>query len=290
VSFISDVESVRVEGEAAFDKKVQVTAGICWQHWVSAAILLILFGPTIHWLWTRWTISVWSNAHGLFVPFLVAYLFQDILRHDTSDEPEASPLGFLFLGAGLSCLVADSIIGTELLAAFGMIVCLPGLSLLLLGRRRTAVLKFPLLLAFFMLPIPAAAVARVHLVLRDLSARGAEQIVSLFGLPVVREGTVLSLPTGDIAIADACSGFSTLYAAVTLSLVLAYWQDSSPRRWIIVASAVPLSIFFNMLRCAGLAGLVSSQGMWTLQTQLHVLSGMISFAAVLLILMWISRR
>jgi exosortase len=284
------LQSVRGDRKDAFAGRARVTAGISWQHWAAGALFLILFGPTIHWLWNRWTISIWNNAHGLFVPFLVGYLIQDVLRRDTSEEAEASPLGFFFLGAGLSCLVADSVMGTQLLAAFGMILCLPGLSLLLLGRRRTMALAFPLLLAFLMLPIPAAAVTRLHLVLRHLSAGGAEQIVSLLGIPAFREGTTLFLPAGNLRVADACSGFSTLYAAVTLSLLLAYWHQSRWKGWIIIATAFPLAIFCNILRCAGLAVVVNMQGPWVLDTQLHVLSGIISFAATLAALVWISRR
>jgi hypothetical protein len=70
--------------------------------------------------------SVWHNAHGLMVPFVVAYLIRDKLLNDPTETLESSPLGFLFLILGLLCLTADSVVGTQLLAAFGMLLCLPG--------------------------------------------------------------------------------------------------------------------------------------------------------------------
>ena len=42
----------------------------------SAALIgfALVFGPTVVWLWHRWTISIWYNGHGMFVPLVVAYL------------------------------------------------------------------------------------------------------------------------------------------------------------------------------------------------------------------------
>ncbi len=230
--------------------------------------------------------SIWHNAHGLMVPFVVAYLIRDELLNDPIETLESSRLGFLFLILGLLCLTADSVVGTQLLAAFGMLLCLPGLSLLFLGVRRTKALAFPLLLAFFMLPIPAAAVEPIHLLLRKISAVGAEHIVSVLGIPVIRENTLLVLSEGNVQIADACSGFSTLYGAVTISLVLAYWSRSPRKRWGVVLAAAPLAIFFNIQRCAALALLVHSQGLAVLETPLHVLSGLVSFGLTGLALIW----
>ena len=256
-------------------------------HWAIGALCILVFAPTVMWLWERWTMSVWHNAHGLMVPFVVAYLIRDKLLNDPTETLESSRLGFLFLILGLLCVTADSVVGTQLLAAFGMLLCLPGLSLLFLGVHRTKAIAFPLLLAFFMLPIPAAAVEPIHLLLRKISAVGAEHIVSLLEIPVIRENTLLILSEGNVQIADACSGFSTLYGAVTISLVLAYWSYSPRKRWEVILAAAPLAIFFNILRCTALALLVHSQGLSILETPLHVLSGIVSFGLTGLALIWI---
>ena len=46
-------------------------------------------------------------------------------------------------------------IRSELMSAVGLVLILPGLSLLLLGARRTRLSALPLLIAAMMLPIPA---------------------------------------------------------------------------------------------------------------------------------------
>lgn len=248
-------------------------------HAVWILLALLVFAPTIHWLWQRWTMSVWHNAHGLFIPFVVAYFIYEQLGSDQHVEADQSEWGFLFLILGLGMIVLDSAIRTQLLAAFGMVVCLPGFSLLLLGRRRTQKLAFVWVLAFLMLPIPAAFIERLMLLLRRLSAVGAEQILTLIGVPVVREDTVLFLTRAKLIVGDACSGFSALYASVTLALILAYINPSWTRRVVTLAAAVPIAVACNILRCVLLALIVQRWGIGILGTFWHPASGVLTFAA-----------
>jgi hypothetical protein len=52
--------------------------------WVVAGELVLLFAPTLRFLYERWTVSVWQNAHGLFVPPLVAWLAWQELKPRTA--------------------------------------------------------------------------------------------------------------------------------------------------------------------------------------------------------------
>ena len=245
--------------------------------WILLAILV--FAPTIYWLWQRWTMDVWHNVHGMFIPFVVAYFIYKVLRSDPIVDAEQSAWGFLFLIAGLGMIVLDSAIRTQLLSAFGMVVCLPGLSLLLLGSRRTRALGFVWVLSFFMLPIPAAFVEGFLLLLRRITAAGAEQVIALCGVPVAREDTMLFLPAANLSINDGCSGFSVLYASVTLALILAYFNSSWPRRVVTLAVAFPIAMACNALRCALLGLLVQHWGGGIMDTVLHPMSGMLTFTA-----------
>ncbi len=244
--------------------------------WILLAILV--FAPTIYWLWQRWTMDIWHNVHGMFIPFVAAYFIYKVLRSDPIVDVEQSAWGFLFLILGLGMIVLDSAIRTQLLSAFGMVVCLPGLSLLLLGSRRTRALAFVWVLCFLMLPIPAAFVEGLLLLLRRITAVGAEHVIALF-VPVAREDTMLFLPAANLSINDGCSGFSVLYASVTLALVLAYFNSSWPRRVLTLTVAFPIAMACNALRCALLGLLVERWGGRIMDTVLHPMSGMLTFAA-----------
>ena len=258
-------------------------------HTVWTLLAILVFAPTIYWLWQRWTMSVWHNVHGMFIPFVVAYFIRDVLRSDQIVDAEQSAWGFLFLIPGLGMIVLDSAIRTQLLSAFGMVVCLPGLSLLLLGSRRTRALAFAWVLCFLMLPIPAVFIERFILLLRRITAAGAEQFIALFGVPVARVDTTLFLPEATLSVGDACSGFSALYASVTLALILAYMNRSWPRGVVTLGAAFPIAMACNILRNALLALIVQRWGSGILHTVLHPASGMLMFTAAAALLAFLSR-
>lgn len=251
-------------------------------------LFVLVFAPTFAWLWQRWTMSIWHNGHGMFVPLVVAYLGYQALKSDKFKGEESSAWGFAFFIPGLLMVVADTGIRTQLLSAFGLILCLIGAVLLLLGLRRARALVFPLLLLFLMLPIPTAFVDRFILLLRRISATGCAYLVDMTGLPVLREFTTLHMPGSTLVIADACSGFSTLYASVTMALILCYMVSSNARRALILLSCVPLAIGCNIIRCTALAYMVNYGGSEILNTSWHPLTGIISFSAALILLFMVA--
>ena len=263
-------------------------------NWILLLLSAAVFAPAIIWLYQRWTLSIWHNGHGIFIPFIVAFIIRDLWRRETrtalpvDSDQETSSLGFLLVVPGLLILIMDTAIKTQLLSAAGLLVCLPGYSLLLLGARRTKALSFAWILTFFMLPIPSAFVSSLQFWLRSIAANGAEWIVSTAGIPVLRADSTLHLADNTLVIADACSGFSTLYAGVTFALILAYLSSSTARRALLIAFSWPLAIGFNVLRCAALALLVHHWGIDILKTSWHEISGFLSFGSVLATLLLLS--
>ena len=139
-----------------------------------------------------------------------------------------------------------------------------------------------------MLPIPAAFIENFNLLLRRISAAGAEQVIVLLGVPVARSGTTLFMAGINFSIVDACSGFSALYASVTLALVLAYMNRSWRRGVITLAAAFPIAMACNVLRCAFLALIVQRWGAGILHTFLHPASGVLTFTATAVLLIFLS--
>lgn len=261
-----------------------------WIHLSWVVALALLAAPTLVFLWDKWTQSIWLNGHGLFMPPLVAFLGYYALRREASEHDEPSAWGFALLAPALLLIALDSAIKTELLAAFGLVACLPGLSLLLLGPRRTRALLFPCFLLLFMLPIPSAFLHRVHLELRELTTLGSEHVLRLWGIPVFAEGTVILMPHGSFRVVEECSGFAALYAGITISLVLAYLSHSPRRRLLLLLLPFPLAMLGNVLRVSLLGVLCERFGYEILETPVHVLSGYLAFVLTLLALFFFAER
>jgi len=260
------------------------------RRWLWVAPFTLAFAPTVAWLVGRWTDGIFRNGHGIFVPFLMAYLAHDHLKHDPDPAPHASAAGFWFLGASFALLALDAAIRTQLLSALALVLALPGLSLLLWGSERTRAIALPLAIGVFMLPIPAGAISQLYLVLRHVTALVVTGLVPLFGVAISREGTQLSIPGHRIEVADNCSGFATLYAAILTAIILAHLSRSPRRRAAVLLAAVPLALVCNFLRVTGLVLLVYLFGDHILETEVHPGSGLALFVLVIGALIWIAGR
>ena len=252
-----------------------------------ALLLALVYGPTAIWLYGRWTLSVWHNAHGALVLPVALWLMWQELRPTWKTGPASSSLGWFFVVPALLLHVLDQGMQTQLVSAISFVLLLPGLSLLLLGTERTRRIAFPLAFVALMLPIPLAVTERLHLVLRNIAASACAALVPLMGIPVMKVGTTLHVPNASLLVADACSGFSTLYAAGAVALLTMFLSASTSRRVLVAILFAPIAIAVNVVRVALLCVLVYFQGTDVLATSLHELSGILTFLVALPVIFWL---
>ena len=108
-----------------------------------------------------------------------------------------------------------------------------------------------------MIPIPAIIYSQLTLRLQMLASELGEMLISLMGIPVIREGNTLRLPSQTLDIAEACSGIRSLLSLLFLSLVYSYFMDKKVwMRWALLIATVPIAIGANGVR-VGLTGLLS---------------------------------
>ncbi|MEJ2529211.1 MAG: exosortase/archaeosortase family protein [Gammaproteobacteria bacterium] len=261
-----------------------------WMLWLLAILLVLLYAPTILWLLDRWTMSVWHNGHGILITLVVGYLVWKELEKLQHLPTSSSPLGFVILIPALLLFILDTGIDSQLLGAAALVLSLPGLSLIFLGRERTRAILFPLLALFLTLPIPLAFTESIHLILRHIATDAVAWLLPFAGVPVFVTGTTLEIPNGSLQVADACSGFSTLYATITVAVLTAYFCTSIPRRIAVLLVAVPLAIGVNIVRVLVLTLLVHWVGLDVLETSAHEISGMLTFVVALPIVFWLGRN
>ena len=160
-------------------------------------------------------------------------------------------------------------------------------ALVLLGTERAKAIAVPLMFLVLALPIPLSFTESIHLGLRHIATAATASVVPLFGVPVFAEGTTLNTARGTLQVADACSGFSTLYAAVAVAMLTAYQSASPGRRALVLLGAAPIAIASNIVRVVLLVLLVVWFGPDILDTIVHPLSGVMTFALALPIIFWL---
>src|SRR5688572_9842113 len=254
---------------------------------ILAGELLLLYAPTLIWLFDRWTLSVWHHAHGLLIPPFVAYFVYHELARVRSLPRTSSAWGFAILVPALLLIAVDAGIHTEILSAVSLVIALPGLALLFLGVQRTRAILLPLSFLAFALPIPLAFTEQIHWQLRLVATAAARFTLPLLGIPAFAEGTTLHLPPGNLEIADACSGFSTVYASIAVAFLTAYSTPHPGRRVLVLLIAVPLAIAANIIRVVSLSAFVVWEGAWILDSVLHPLFGLMTFVIALPVIFWL---
>jgi exosortase len=261
-----------------------------WRFWLLAIECVVLFAPTFLWLWQRWTMSVWQNGHGILVAGLVIYLVRGELLKMKSLPIESNGWGFAILIPALMMYMLDTGIHSQLLSGVALVFALPGFSLLFLGTVRTKAILFPLSTLLLTLPIPLVFTESIHLVLRHIATKSVAFLLKLIGVPVFSSGTLLEVEGGSLMVADACSGFATLYAAMTIAILTAYFCTSVSRRILLLLIAAPLAVAVNILRVLVLTLLVNWFGLDILATSAHEISGLLTFMIALPIIFYLGQE
>lgn len=184
----------------------------------------------------------------------------------------------------------DTGMHSQLLSGVALFLSLPGLALLFLGTERTKAILFPLSILMLTLPIPLVFTESIHLALRHIATKSVAWLLKLFGIPVFSTGTSLEVEGGSLTVADACSGFATLYAAITIAILTAYFCNSTYRRILILLIAAPLAIAVNIMRVLVLTLLVNWFGLDVLKTSAHEISGLMTFMIALPIIFYLGQN
>jgi len=246
-------------------------------------LLVISHAPVLARLVRQWSTDE-DMGHGFFVPLVAAYLVWRKREELLALEPAPSWWGLAVVTcAALQSYLAN--LGAELfLARTAFVLSLIGCVLFLGGWAYLRVLAFPLFLLFLMIPIPALIYNQITLPLQFLASRLAEVALSLLGLPVLREGNVLVLPSQTLSVVEACSGIRSLLSLTFLSLVYGYWFDQ--RRWmrvVLFLATVPIAIATNAGRVTT-TGLLSEVSPELAEGFFHLASGWVIFMAALVVL------
>ena len=243
--------------------------------WFSA-LLIICYAPILYRMGVQWATDE-NMGHGFFVPVVAGFIAWQ-RRGELLAAPR-KPNGwglFLVVFAALEALAGT--LGAELFTArLAFVIALVGVMLYLGGTRWIRILGFPLLLLLFMIPIPAIIYAQLTLKLQMLASQLGEMMISAMGIPVLREGNTLKLPSQTLDIAEACSGIRSLMSLAFLSLVYAYWADSRVwMRWVLLAATIPIAIGANGVRVA-VTGWLSEINTKLAQGAYHETEGYIVF-------------
>ncbi len=242
------------------------------------------------WYWpAAWSIvSIWMRsetfAHGFLIFPVSAYLVWSRRRELAAlvPQPDYRVLPLL-AAAGFGWMLAN-LAGVLIVQQYSLVIMIPLLVWLVLGKEVARTLAFPLLFLLFAVPVG-------DFLLPPLMAYTADFTVfalQLTGIPVYRDGLFFAIPSGQWSVIEACSGLRYLISSVTLGWLYAYLTYRSTwRRAVFIVLSMVVPIVANGLRAYMIVMIGHLSGMKLATGIDHVIYGWVFFSLVTLMLFWI---
>lgn len=222
------------------------------------AVLALVFWRTLFDL-AEYSLHHESSSHILLIPFITAYLlYQEKSRLFSESRVSALPgLSVIVLGVGLRLLTErfSPLDGNEhlSLAMTSFVVILIGAFILAYGLRAARAGMFPLLFLFFAVPLPDPFLDRTIYLLQTGSTDVTCWVFRILGVPVLRQGFVLTTPGVTIEVAKECSGIRSSMALLITCLLAGYLFLRTGWKILLFAMiSLPFAIVKNGIRIATL--------------------------------------
>lgn len=241
-----DMTELRAAGHNAArgsSRRLSLTAGL----WIVAAALagvLLLQAPTALALSQTWLNSVSYNHCLLVFPVSAWFIWRDRVELRQQFFSPWYP-GFALIALAMAVWLAGEVANVKSFRDLGLVALVPAVLLTLLGRPFATRAWFPMLFMFFAWPFG-------EIFIPTMMGWTADFVVGALrftGVPVLREGNYLRIPTGEWSVVEECSGIRYLMASVSAGAFYAYVQmRSNVRRASFILLALVVPIVANWLR------------------------------------------
>lgn len=229
---------------AAKRQPTDTALGLClaavmvWVYWTSLSGVLQHATSNVLWY------------HCLLVPLGSAWIW--FRRRGTIGEVPAGH----WWGGGLALMFAAGLLqlaelgsGGSFFGGTSLAVGVAAIVALLQGKQRLQRSLFAVGFLLLGVPIPLEAVGALAFPLQNVSAILTELVCRTMGLPVLRDGVVLTLGDFTAVIAGSCSGMNSLFALLMLGAWILGFSSMRPRSKLLVALAIlPAVMVANVLR------------------------------------------
>jgi exosortase A len=244
------------------------------------ALVILIFYQTAESI-----VSIWERsetfAHGYLIIPISLWLVWEKRRglRVLIPKPTLLPL-LLFVPIGFGWLVAD-LVDTLVVQQLAFVAMLAVTIWAVVGHRIARYLAFPILFLFFGVPMGEGLVYPMM----NFTADFTVAMLDITGIPVYREGTFFTIPSGQWSVVEACSGVRYLIASVTLGVLFAYLTYTHWwKRALFVVFSIFVPILANGLRAYMIVMLGHLSDMKLAVGVDHLIYGWIFFGIVITIM------
>jgi exosortase D (VPLPA-CTERM-specific) len=250
-------------------------------------LMLVALGAGLLCIWPFWNglTQMWQfwidfpeYSHCLLIPLVAAFLIWQ--QKDRLERLQFAGswwgVALVLLGGGLLAMGQLGTVYT--LVQYAFLIALDGLVLSFLGWAAFRLIAVPLLILWFMIPLPAFIFFNLSASLQLLSSQIGVAVIRLFDVSVFLEGNVIDLGGYKLQVADACSGLRYLFPLMTLGFLMAYFYKGARwKRILVFLSSMPITVIMNSLRIGIIGVTVDRWGVAMAEGFLHEFQGWMVF-------------
>jgi exosortase len=269
-------------------------------------LLALVAGSIVLWwhpIVASLALALASDAHThilLILPLSLALIYvqsrSDTFAFESGGWVSAVPLTVSLLLRGLAVWNICHLSSRSQLSLnmFALVIWWIGSVILCFGLASARLQLFPLGFLFLLVPLPEHAVNWITDVLQQESATATSVLFRCARIPVNQDGVFLSIPGLNIEVASECSSIRSSQMLVVTTMILAQLFLRSWRtKTVLVAAALPLSIFKNAVRIFTIATLGTRVDPGYLSGRLHRQGGIVFLVlgvGLTVVLLWGLRR
>jgi len=262
--------------------------------WAGLVFALLLLGG-IFYDGIEFMVGWWETreeyGHGYIIPFITLFLIWQ-----KSDQLEKIQFNDSWLGVALTFFslllyYAGELSSLYTIVQYAFVLSVFGVALSIMGRAGFKIIFVPLVILFFMIPLPNFIFNNLSSQLQLISSEIGVAFIRLFDISVFLEGNVIDLGVYKLQVVEACSGLNYLFPLMTLAFISAYFFTGAIwKKAIIFLSSIPITIFMNSLRIGAIGVTVEYWGPQMAEGVLHDFEGWVVFMCcigILIVEMWV---
>ncbi|OGX15225.1 MAG: hypothetical protein A2166_00345 [Omnitrophica WOR_2 bacterium RBG_13_41_10] len=222
---------------------------------ITLSILAVFaYIPTFIWMVDRWLEKDTYYSHGFLVPFISGFIVWLKRKELAKIKLNPSIWGWLFFLGGILIHAVSAMWRVYFTSGFSLLLVIPGLVLLFMGKEFLKKLSFPILFLIFMIPLPLVAIANLSFRLKIFATQVSTFFINSLGVRAVRDGSVIITKHSYLMVEDPCSGIRSLIALIALGALMAYFSDlSRVKKTVLFLSSMPIAICGNIFRIVSLS-------------------------------------
>ena len=250
--------------------------------WCSAA-LLVWSSPALHTLAQQ----AWRTEAGSLAPLVLLLGLWSLLETRKRHRDLVKPGALIPAAAAICTALPFYLFASAIDMVSMMAICawVAGVATFyaLNGAVMTRLAAFPIAFLGLVIPLPYSMTFSANLVLREFIATSASELGRFVRMETAVDAHYIFIDQYKLAIDTACAGVSSTMSLLAIGLLFAHWSRGGGWKVYLIAIAIsgPIALAANILRILALLALTRAYGPELLDSAIHPLSGVISFAIAL---------